>query len=74
LIRIADEQRIRLHSVVAWLQDSAQVLTLAEAAPLKLRLEIVISDDRSPHSLSLPAISEPDVSVPIRATFSKPLN
>jgi len=74
LTRLAADERVPFHSVVGWLQDSAQVLTLAEAAPLKLRLEIVIRDDRSQHSLPLPAISEPDVSVPIRATFSKPLN
>ena len=73
LTRIAEEQRARFHSVIALLQDTAQVLTPSEAAPLKLRLEVVIRDDRSRRSVPLPAISEQETHVSIRTTFSAPL-
>lgn len=73
LITIPEEERIKFHSAVVFLQDTAQVLTPSEAAPLKLRLEIVIRDDRSRQSVPLPAISERDTSIQVRTAFSKPL-
>ena len=73
LIGIAEEQRARFHSVVAFLQDTAQVLTPSEAAPLKLRLEVVIRDDRSRRSVPLPAVSEQETHISIRTAFSAPL-
>jgi hypothetical protein len=73
LNRIAEEQRTAFQRGIAFLQDTAQVLTPSEAAPLKLRLEFVIRDDRSRQSIPLPAISERDTTVLVKTAFSKPL-
>jgi hypothetical protein len=73
LIRIVKEQRSKFHGAVVFLQDSAQVLTPSEAAPLRLRLEFIIRDDRSQQSVPLPVISERGTTVLVKTAFTKPL-
>jgi len=49
------------------------VLTPAESATLKPRLEIVVRDERADRSTPLPAVLENDGTVAVRPAFTKPL-
>jgi len=71
LLAIVDGQRAEFRRVVASLQQSG-VLTTAESATLKPRLEIVIRDERADRSTSLPAIVE-NGTVAVRPAFTTPL-
>jgi len=73
LITAVDEDRARFRRTVAWLLESGQVLTPAEAAALKPRLEIMIRDERADRSVPLPAILEKDRTVPVRTALTTPL-
>jgi hypothetical protein len=73
LLATVEEQRTEFRRAVASLQHSGQVLTPAESATLKLRLEIVIRDERADRSPPLPAVLENDGTVSVRSTFLKPL-
>jgi|SRR5580704_14726463 hypothetical protein len=73
LLATVEEQRTEFRRAVASLQHSGQVLTPAESATLKLRLEIVIRDERADRSPPLPAVLENDGTVSVRSTFTKPL-
>lgn len=73
LITAVEEQRRRFRRTVAWLRESGQVLTPAEAAALKPRLEIVIRDERVDRSVPLPAILEKDRTVAVRTALTRPL-
>jgi hypothetical protein len=55
LLATVEQQRTLFRRTVAALQDSAQVLTPAEAEALKPRIEILIRDDRANKSVPLPA-------------------
>jgi hypothetical protein len=72
LLAGVENQRATFRHIVWSLQQSDRVLTAAEAAMLKPRLEIVIYDQRSDSSSPLPAFSEHEVPAPLTA-FSKPL-
>jgi hypothetical protein len=73
LLATVEEQHTEFRRAVASLQHSGQVLTPAESATLKLRLEIVIRDERADRSPPLPAVLENDGTVSVRSTFTKPL-
>lgn len=73
LLATVEEQRTEFRRAVASLQQSGQVLTPAEAATLKPRLEIVIRDERANRSTPLPAVLENDGTVAVRPAFTKPL-
>ena len=73
LITAVDEHRARFRRTVAWLLESGQVLTPAEAAALKPRLEIMIRDERADRSVPLPAILEKDRTVAVRTALTTPL-
>jgi hypothetical protein len=73
LLAAVEEQRTEFRRAVASLQHSGQVLTPAESATLKLRLEIVFRDERADRSPPLPAVLENDGTVSVRSTFTKPL-
>jgi hypothetical protein len=73
LLAGVEEQRTEFRRAVASLQESGRVLTPAEAATLKPRLEIVIRDERADRSALLPAVLENDGTVAVRTAFTKPL-
>jgi hypothetical protein len=73
LLAIAEEQRTEFRRAVASLQESGRVLTPAETATLKPRLEIVIRDERTDRSALLPAVVENDGTVAVRPAFTKPV-
>ena len=72
LLAVVKKHRATFRHIAWSLQQSDRVLTAAEAAMLKPRLEVVILDNRSQDSVSLPGLSEHDVPALI-TTFSKPL-
>jgi hypothetical protein len=72
LLVVVEKQRATFRHIVLSLQQSDRVLTAAEAAMLKPRLEIVIHEQRSENSSPLPTSSQRDVPAPI-TTFSEPL-
>ena len=73
LLATVEEQRTEFRRAVASLQHSGQVLTPAESATLKPRLEIVVRDERADRSTPLPAVLENDGTVAVRPAFTKPL-
>jgi len=73
LLATVEERRTEFRRAVASLQHSGQLLTPAESATLKLRLEIVIRDERADRSPPLPAVLENDGTVSVRSTFTTPL-
>jgi len=73
VLAIVSQQRAKFRQAGAALQHSEQVLTETEAATLQPCLEIMIHDYRSNQSSPLPHISDRDVSVLVRTTFSQPL-
>jgi hypothetical protein len=72
LIRAVEEQRAAFRRAVACLQGTVRVLTPAEAATLRSRLEIVIRDERADPSAPLPAVLENDETTVVRTAFSEP--
>lgn len=73
LLATVEEQRTEFRRAVASLQHSGQLLTPAESATLKPRLEIAIRDERADRSPPLPAVLENDGTVSVRPVFMKPL-
>jgi hypothetical protein len=73
LLATVEEQRTEFRRAVASLQQPGQVLTPAESATLKPRLEIVVRDERADRSTPLPAVLENDGTVAVRPTFTKPM-
>jgi hypothetical protein len=73
LIAEVEKQRTEFRRAVTVLQESEHALTTAEAATLKLRLEIVIHDWRADRSAPLPTVLEDDGTVAVRTAFTKPL-
>jgi hypothetical protein len=73
LQELVDQQKAKFSMAVTSLLQSGR-LTAGEARNLHLRLEIVISDDRVNHSLALPELSQYELTVPVRAAFTPPLD
>jgi hypothetical protein len=73
LLATVEEQRTEFRRAVESLQQSGQLLTPVESAPLKPRLEIVVRDERADRSTPLPAVPENDGTVAVRLAFTKPL-
>jgi len=74
LIAAVEERRAEFRRAVAWLQESGRLLTHAETATLKNRLEIVIRGERAGQSAPLPVVLENDRTVAVRAALPQPLD
>jgi hypothetical protein len=74
VLAIVEEQRSLFRRAIAQLQDSGRALTPVETETLKLRIEILMRDDRANKSASLPVLPEQDGSVLVRTNFTKPLD
>jgi hypothetical protein len=72
LLAVIETQRAKFRESVAALRESARILTPAESEALKLRIELVIRDDRRNRSVPIPPVAESDTVV--RTAFSKPLD
>jgi hypothetical protein len=74
LLAAVEQQRTLLRRAVTTLQDSAQVLTPAEAETLKPQIEILIRDDRTTKSASLPSLPQQVGTIVVPSAFSKPVD
>ena len=66
--------RVALFRRAVWSLQQSHLLTEAEAESLKLRLEVMISDQRSDRSVPLPHIPQDDEGVTLVAAFTKPVD
>jgi len=73
MLAAVEKQRSIFQRVVSALEGSGNILTPAEAAALKPRIEITIHDDRVDQSVALPSVFENDAMVVVRTTFTRPL-
>jgi hypothetical protein len=67
---VLEQRRNLFRSATAFLQMNAQMLTAAEVAPLRSRIEVIIQDERFNKTIPLPALEGRDVL--LTSAFAKP--
>jgi hypothetical protein len=74
VLAIVEGQPSLFRCAIVLLQDSGRALTPVETETLKLRIEILMRDDRANKSAPLPVLPEQDGSVLVRTNFTQPLD